>query len=285
MRRPTDAEALVAFILWKATFYPGVIISIPDFLFPTVLNMIKNASPVLRNTVKKMTKNSVLFKKDSLIIGRNIKVISFSDGQEIPLEATTPEEIDFRHLGPLLEKMKIKAEEAPTFSCLRCGKCCQNLIMPDLVTGKKRGLSLFPDEVKRLKKLARKLGVSLEIKEFIGFGRGRRKPHKIVAYQLAQSICPFYDENSRSCRIYEKRPLACRSYPLYMESDLRPAFSSNCTWVIQNKQGTAPPELQSAYDEEHRRLARLTNQNLSEGLKEWLYSLDKGWERLNLSET
>ncbi len=38
-------------------------------------------------------------------------------------------------------------------------------------------------------------------------------PERIMSYQLGVNICPHITEKN-SCKIYEKRPLICRAFPL-----------------------------------------------------------------------
>lgn len=88
------------------------------------------------------------------------------------------------------------------FNCSRCGKCCTNILTN--INGNTFGLylsvddsTLFPSEV-----------------VFPLFGRG--DPIQIKAYQLGVNQCPHFQLGNSvgSCLIHEKKPLACRTFPL-----------------------------------------------------------------------
>lgn len=91
------------------------------------------------------------------------------------------------------------------FQCTRCGKCCKEHRNPML--GQTHGLMLLPGEIhlfpkERIKPMFRyHPNSSPELAEVIWM------------YQLDSDSCPQYDEEGRSCRIYEKRPLICRAFP------------------------------------------------------------------------
>lgn len=77
------------------------------------------------------------------------------------------------------------------------------------------GLTIFPHEISLFDKK--------DIIPCWGFGKKPDdKNFEIVAYQLTKNICPHLENNL--CKIYEKRPLRCRSYPfdfLYDEKGRR----------------------------------------------------------------
>ena len=58
---------------------------------------------------------------------------------------------------------------------------------------------------------------------------GASRPKKIVAYQLNVSVCPHINERNE-CRIYDKRPLACKSFPFEIEL-LRSTVSVKCPQI------------------------------------------------------
>jgi|GEM_PF-3298989 len=111
------------------------------------------------------------------------------------------------------------------FKCLRCGRCCKNLIRhkqspsieicrecgkihSDRIIETTNGLSLLPEEINRFQKEH----VSPE------FGVGSSKdaeslPSKIISYQLNLNTCPQFSVIN-GCRIYHRRPLICKGYPL-----------------------------------------------------------------------
>ena len=94
--------------------------------------------------------------------------------------------------------------EKIVFNCLRCGHCCQNLIVD--VKGELKGLGLSLEETKLFpeKFVSPSYG--------IGYG-GKDRPKHIIIYQLNVSECPHLSEGNL-CKIHEKRPLSCRAFPL-----------------------------------------------------------------------
>ena len=101
--------------------------------------------------------------------------------------------------------MKLE-NEIIRFNCMKCGKCCQNLIkinVDGIASGlslRNQELSLFPQE---------------NIVPHIRIGRSPdwSKPQIILRHQLNMNICPHIGTDN-SCNIYGKRPLVCQSFPL-----------------------------------------------------------------------
>ncbi len=96
------------------------------------------------------------------------------------------------------------------FECLKCGNCCRHLLGEDEKFGV-GGLTLFSKETK--------LFPSKFISPQIGVGLNRRGtgPKYVVLYQLNVDVCPHLSENNE-CRIRQKRPLMCRSFPTSFRS-------------------------------------------------------------------
>lgn len=67
------------------------------------------------------------------------------------------------------------------------------------------GLALLTEEEK-------KLFDEKNITPAFAFGN-EGSPMQIASYQLNLAKCPHIDENNK-CKIYDKRPLACRAYPI-----------------------------------------------------------------------
>jgi Fe-S-cluster containining protein len=96
------------------------------------------------------------------------------------------------------------------FECLKCGNCCRHLFEE----GEKFGVvgpTLFSKETKLFpsKFISPQLGVGLNKR-----GTG---PKHVVLYQLNVDTCPHLSE-SNECRIHQKRPLVCRSWPTTFRS-------------------------------------------------------------------
>jgi len=176
----------------------------------------------------------------------------------------------------------------PRFKCLeRCHFCCiwrgyyqpPNRVRFNPKTGRyspayeyflgKRGTELQPSEVRRVKKLAEKLGnrvddhgqpIQYRMLPSAGIGpagSGLTEPERVVSYQLMGrteegDVCPLLstvEENKRSptgslaCLIYPERPLICKAHPVRailaqgkMKSKA-PKFcllDLSCPWVQKN---------------------------------------------------
>lgn len=93
------------------------------------------------------------------------------------------------------------------FDCLRCGNCCTNLVK-EPVEGVHSGLALFPEETRQFP--------SESVFPYWGFGRyPEDRNFRIVMFQLGVETCPNFQitGNRRMCKVYEYRPLTCKSYP------------------------------------------------------------------------
>jgi Fe-S-cluster containining protein len=112
-----------------------------------------------------------------------------------------------------------------TFDCLRCGRCCSNLLAEDL--GVLRGLTLLPGE--------HELFPQSVVSPAIGIGR---RPHesgfRITAYQLTEDTCPHLEGDS--CCIYSERPASCRQFPFSLrrgpEGTMQMGFDMNCPALL-----------------------------------------------------
>ncbi len=128
------------------------------------------------------------------------------------------------------------------FRCTQgCSDCCiYREYYPNKSYGK-IGVLILPSEKERIEQLAKSLGKTITILPRIGVGSGDKiGPKRIIAYQLMGvkkdgNLCPFLDVDSdeRSphggyrCMIYEKRPLACRAYPV-IESSKKVKLDGKC---------------------------------------------------------
>jgi len=93
------------------------------------------------------------------------------------------------------------------WECSKCGLCCAESISNTSLC--KFGITLLPHEVKLFPKRYIKPAYGIGKK-----GRSRPRPVVIIAYQNISEPCCHYDEKTRLCRIYEKRPTVCREFPL-----------------------------------------------------------------------
>jgi Fe-S-cluster containining protein len=87
------------------------------------------------------------------------------------------------------------------FNCTKCGACCRELLTDEY--GITSGLSLIESEICLFDlKLVKP-----------NMGLGDVKTINVITYQLNQMVCPHIDERN-NCKIYDKRPLVCQSYPV-----------------------------------------------------------------------
>ena len=120
-----------------------------------------------------------------------------------------------------------------TFTCLRCDKCCY-------FSSEVEAPIIFPYE----REIIRNKAEELKIKDSITF-----KPYEVyrvnsddeelyvvVAYKwLIKGYCPFYDRNSKLCRIHSIKPLSCKMYPLILNVTCNTIHVSEaCNWVREN---------------------------------------------------
>lgn len=89
------------------------------------------------------------------------------------------------------------------FQCKKCGTCCRNLMEDRNYIDIHNGMFLTAREIRLFQ---RKL-ISPH------FAIGKNQPKHIISYQLNIPVCPHLTEKNK-CRIYDKRPLTCKAFPL-----------------------------------------------------------------------
>jgi len=89
------------------------------------------------------------------------------------------------------------------FQCKRCGTCCRNLIEDRNYIDIHNGMFLTAREIRLFQR--KLISPHLAI--------GKNKPRHIISYQLNVPVCPHLTEKNK-CRIYNKRPLSCKAFPL-----------------------------------------------------------------------
>lgn len=114
------------------------------------------------------------------------------------------------------------------FKCVTdCSQCCiEREYYPTKKFGK-IGVLILPEEKEKMEYLAKINNLKIEIIPRIGISNDRINPSKTLAYQLMGkekngNTCPFLDTETEkrsphggfTCKIYNQRPLACRTYPL-----------------------------------------------------------------------
>ena len=107
------------------------------------------------------------------------------------------------------------------FSCpIGCpADCCKFESFEDMPV-------VLEEEIRTLTREAEKLGVKLK---FVPYG----EYNGVKLYKwIIEGWCPFYKGR---CTIHEKKPLACRMYPLVLNLKTGEIYlSEKCLWVKQN---------------------------------------------------
>ncbi len=148
-------------------------------------------------------------------------------------------------------------------SCNRCGVCCSSLIKTKdgiskglFLTEKERDLFNY-DVVKPSRAL------------------GRKKPEKVISYQLSVSPCPHLEGNV--CKIYEKRPLTCKAYPFQIS--LSNDIDTDCTEIRkvlkpnEHKFFDPPLESKEALNKIRSYFTNRVEKYMKTGYREWNYDL------------
>ena len=142
------------------------------------------------------------------------------------------------------------------FRCIKdCSQCC---IEREYYPGKKFGkigVLIMPEEKDKIEQLAKKNNLKILILPRIGITEKKDVASiKILAYQMMGiekngNTCPFLDTKTGKksphggfpCKIYEDRPLACKTYPLI---DIDPiSLDQKCKFCKEHK--TADKNLDS----------------------------------------
>lgn len=134
------------------------------------------------------------------------------------------------------------------FSCVKdCSQCCiEREYYPSKRFGKV-GVLILPNEKDKIRDMAEKHHIDVTILPRIGISyHDLTRPEKIIAYQMMGkekngNTCPFLDTESQKrsphggfvCKIYDKRPLACRAYPLIETEPL--TLDSKCKFCQTHK--------------------------------------------------
>jgi len=111
-----------------------------------------------------------------------------------------------------------------TFECLRCGHCCERIVVKGL-GGIYVGLCLFPGEEKLFEAFPD------AILPYIGLRKRAGKPRvETICYQMVQAPCPLFDRVNKTCTRYDDRPCVCKAYPF---SGMCNGYSleQHCGWV------------------------------------------------------
>ena len=142
------------------------------------------------------------------------------------------------------------------FKCIQdCSQCC---IEREYYPGKKFGkigVLILPEEKEKIKQMAKKNELDILILPRIGISKEKDSSTiEILAYQMMGiekngNTCPFLDTESGKksphggfpCKIYEDRPLACKTYPLIESEPI--TLDQKCKFCKEHK--TADKNLNS----------------------------------------
>jgi len=126
------------------------------------------------------------------------------------------------------------------FVCMRCPDCC-------VFEDKEEMPLVFYWEKKELEAIAQRRGYELSFDEFLVVDDGTGGFTYIYRW-IIRGQCPFLE--GVNCTIHEKKPLACRMFPLIVEiPQNRVYLSLRCRWVRKNIEMLKSERLPYIFDE------------------------------------
>jgi Fe-S-cluster containining protein len=150
-----------------------------------------------------------------------------------------------------IKNTKLANSGRTVFNCTQCGECCH-------IREKNKGISsededkyrhymfnkfgiiylakldditinVWPEEADLLKKEALKRNITIDlIPKRVVYNK---KSHELIIldYFINHDVCPFFNETTKQCGVYNVRPIICRSYPLLTTTNL-----GKCKYKLQN---------------------------------------------------
>lgn len=123
-----------------------------------------------------------------------------------------------------------------SFNCTKCGFCCNErgpipLVLDDLIKWVKNDVisSILP-HVSFIKTDLGTIDLVLDQKNDNPYGMNLNPDVKNDKKDAKTLTCPFYNQETKQCVIYENRPLSCRTYPLeYDGSQFLVVDAENCS--------------------------------------------------------
>jgi Fe-S-cluster containining protein len=152
------------------------------------------------------------------------------------------------------------------FRCLRCGRCCKDLLAED--RGVLRGLTLMPDE--------RQLFPESKVRPAVGVGkRPSGRGFEVIAYQLTEDTCPRL--NGNICDVYTERPSSCRQFPFSLRlgtgGELLMGFDLNCPSIRALLEDLAEPSVRFEEREHAERLLSVEVEAMKNPERAWYFDL------------
>lgn len=172
------------------------------------------------------------------------------------------------------------------FRCIEeCAQCCiEREYFPEKKFGK-IGVLILPEEKERIEKIAKEKGIEVLILPRIGISNKKNlESIEVLAFQMMGiekngNTCPFLDtittkkspHGGYPCKIYENRPLACRTYPLI---ELQPiTLDEKCKFCKEHK--TADENLNSEIES----LLKIKTKMVTNASFIWRYATGIGEEK------
>ncbi len=172
------------------------------------------------------------------------------------------------------------------FRCVQdCSQCCvEREYYPNTKFGK-IGVLILPQEKERIESLAKQNQISVSILPRIGISKENNVDSiEILAYQMMGieengNTCPFLDTESGKksphggfpCKIYDERPLACKTYPLVESNPI--ILDQKCKFCKEGN--TANENLNSEIES----LLKIKNQMNTDAPFLWRYATGIGEEK------
>ncbi len=152
------------------------------------------------------------------------------------------------------------------FRCLRCGRCCKDLLAED--KGVLRGLTLMPDE--------RRLFSGSKVRPAVGVGRSPSdRGFEVITYQLTEDTCPHL--NGNLCDIYTERPSSCRQFPFSLRlgagGEMLMGFDLNCPSIRELLGDLSKPSVRFNEREHAERLLRVELEAMKNPERAWYFDL------------
>ncbi|MFX0114021.1 MAG: YkgJ family cysteine cluster protein [Candidatus Hodarchaeota archaeon] len=97
--------------------------------------------------------------------------------------------------------------EISQFHCNNCGKCCNLRQSQNSVRNNSFAVVLCDLDINRLAKADESL------LRFLKPATLRNTAETVILIEKIDKKCPFFDQKTNLCKIYEKRPYVCRVFP------------------------------------------------------------------------